>query len=92
MAVKVAACVDVHEADGLSTLDGGASITRGIGWPSNTPVAVAVFNCRHPSYRLLPAACLTRTTHTGRGKEMLVMQKIYTGSNNKVSLKLSVRQ
>lgn len=79
MAVKVAACVDVHEADGLSALDGGASITRGIGWPSNTPVAVAVFNCSHPSYRLLPAACLTCTTHRGRGKEMLVMQKIHTG-------------
>lgn len=79
MTVKVAACVDVHEADGLSALDGGASITRVIGWPSNTPVAVAVFNCSHSSYRLLPTAWLTCTTHTGRGKEMLVMQKIYTG-------------
>lgn len=79
MAVKVAARVDVHEADGLSALHGSASITRGIGWPSNTPVAVAVFDCNHPSYRLLPTAWLTCTTHTGRGKKMLVMQEIYTG-------------
>lgn len=77
MAVKVAACVDVREADGLSTLDGGASVTGGIGGPPHTPVAVAVFNGSHPSHRLLPTACWTCTTQVEAGKASGA--KIHTG-------------
>lgn len=69
MAVQVAACVDMSEADGLSTLDRGPSIAQGIAGPSNTPVAVTVFN-RYSGYRLLTAACFTCTTNIGSSKEM----------------------
>lgn len=61
MAVQVAACVDMSEPDGLPALDRGASIAQGICRPSNTPVAVAVFNCSYPSYRLLATACFSFT-------------------------------
>lgn len=70
MAVQVAARVDMSEADGLSALDRGASIAQGIARPSNTPVAVTVFNCCYPGYRLLAAACFICTTHTGSSKAM----------------------
>lgn len=66
MAVQVAACVNVSEADGLSALDGGSSVAQGIARPSNTPVAVTVFNRSYPGHRLLPTACFTCTTHTGK--------------------------
>lgn len=64
MAVQVAARVDMSEADGLSALDRGASIARGITRPTNAPVAVTVFNRSYPGYRLLTTACFTCTTHT----------------------------
>lgn len=64
MAVQVAARVDVSEADSLSALDRGASIAEGIAQPSNTPVAVTVFNSSYPGHRLLAAAWCTSTTHT----------------------------
>lgn len=70
MAVQVAACVDMSESDGLSTLDRGPSIAQGIAGPSNTPVAVTVFNRSDSGYRLLAAACFTCTTNTGSSKEM----------------------
>lgn len=61
MTVKIAACVDMGEADRLSALDRGTSIAEGIICPSNTPVAVTVFCGTHPSYRLLPTTCVLHT-------------------------------
>lgn len=61
MAVQVAACVDMGEADRLPALDRRTSMTQGVTRPSNTPVAVTVFHRCHPCYRLLPATCLTHT-------------------------------
>lgn len=62
MAVQVAACVDMGEADRLPALDRVTSMAQGVTCPSNTPVAVTVFDCSHPSHRLLP----TTYTHTHR--------------------------
>ena len=61
VAVQITACVDMGEADRLATLDRGTSMAEGVTCASNTPVAVAVFHCSHPCYRLLPATCLTHT-------------------------------
>lgn len=69
MAVQVAARVDVSEADGLSTLDGGAAVAQGVSRPSNAPVAVTVLGYRHPSHRLLATAC-SHTEHTGSSKAL----------------------
>lgn len=60
MAVQVAACVDMGQADRLPALDRVTSMAQGVTCPSNTPVAVTVFDCSHPSHRLLP----TTYTHT----------------------------
>lgn len=65
MAVEVTACVDVGEADGLAALDRGTSMAQGITGAPNTPVAVTVFDCGHPSYRLLPTTCLKTHRNTG---------------------------
>lgn len=65
MAVEVTACVDVSEADSLATLDRGTSMAQGITGAPNTPVAVTVFDCGHPSYRLLPTTCLKTHKNTG---------------------------
>lgn len=65
MAVEVTACVDVSEADGLAALDRGTSMAQGITGAPNTPVAVTVFDCGHPSYRLLPTTCLKTHKNTG---------------------------
>lgn len=68
MAVEVTACVDMGEADGLATLDRGTSMAQGITSAPNTPVAVTVFDCGHPSYRLLPTTCL-KTQKNTEGEE-----------------------
>lgn len=58
MAVQVTACVHVGEADRLPAPNWGTPVTEGITCSSNTPVAVAVFHCSDPCYRLLPTTCL----------------------------------
>lgn len=80
MAVQVAARVDMSETDGLATLDRVASIAQDIACPSNTPVAVTVFNSSYSGYRLLAAACFTCTTHTqvaAKQSKALVEHKIW---------------
>lgn len=67
MAVEVTACVDMGEPDGLAALDRGTSMAQGITSAPNTPVAVTVFDCGHPSYRLLPTTCL-KTHKNTRGR------------------------
>lgn len=62
MAVQVTACVDMSEADRLPALDRDTPMASGVTCPTNTPVAVAVFNCSDSCYRLLPATCPTNTT------------------------------
>lgn len=59
VAVQVTSCVDMGETNILSAFDRGAAMARGVTCPTDTPVAIAVFHCRHPCYRLLPATCLT---------------------------------
>lgn len=56
VAVKVAACVDVGQADHLPTLYRGASFTNARRLAPDSPVAVAVVHTRDSGHRLLPTA------------------------------------
>lgn len=64
VSVEVSARLHVCDADGLTTPDGHAALTRMLGLPSDLPVAVSVVSVLHPGYRLLPAACARAHTHT----------------------------
>lgn len=55
VAVEVASCVDVSEADGLTTLDRSPAVTHVIPCPTNAPVTVTVLHCGNPRNRLLTA-------------------------------------
>lgn len=54
--VEVSASLHVCDADGLTTLDGYAALTRTVRLPSNLPVTVGVICVLHASYGLLSAA------------------------------------
>lgn len=58
MAVKVPACVDMGEADGLAAHNRATAVAQGVATPPDTPVTVTVFDCGHPRYRLLSTACV----------------------------------
>lgn len=54
--VEVPPSLHVCDADGLTTLDGHAALTRTLGLPTNLPVAIGIFSILHPCYRLLSTA------------------------------------
>lgn len=55
VAVKVTSCVDVSEADGLTTFDRSPTVTHAVPRPTNAPVTVTVLHCGNPGNRLLAA-------------------------------------
>lgn len=73
MAVQVSACVDVGEPDRLPALYWGTPMAEGVTRSTNTPVAVTVFHCSNPCYRLLPATC---PKHTNTHSEQKSVTKI----------------
>lgn len=83
MAVQVTACVDMGEADCLPALYWGTPVAEGITCSSNTPVAVAVFHCSNPCYRLLPTTCLEyiKHTHSETFTEMLKVNDMLKNSS-----------
>lgn len=74
MAMQVTSCVDMSEANRLPTLNWGTSVAQGITGPANTPIAVAVFYCRNPCYRLLSTTCLRDTVSRGLLKILETVQ------------------
>lgn len=63
VAVQVAACVDVGQADRLPTLYRGASFADAGGLAPHSPVAVAVVHICDSGHRLLPTAWSKREEH-----------------------------
>lgn len=55
VAVEVASCINVSEADGLTTFNWSPTVTNAVPCPTNAPVTVTVLHCSNPGNRLLTA-------------------------------------
>lgn len=86
MAVEVAACVDVGEADGLAAHNRGTAVAQGVAAPPDTPVTVTVFDRGHARHRLLSTACVNNKHVETERRDVLLYEKVTTDATEAVNI------